>query len=139
MNKRGFTLVELLASIVILGILSTVAVISYRNSISNAEMTVFETYEKSLRSAADEYYMNILKSSNIEEIKKVPKNNTTSTLKISTLINNGYIDYIANPITPEDKCTDTSIYVTRHDEGSNISFEYQVCLLCDDYISEDCE
>ena len=44
MNKQGFTLVELLATIVIISIVSGIAVISYNSIIRQSSNSVFESY-----------------------------------------------------------------------------------------------
>lgn len=50
MNKKGFTLVELLAVIVILGLLATVAILSMSNVLENARK---DTYLANARAAID--------------------------------------------------------------------------------------
>ena len=41
MNKKGFTLVELLGVIILLGILATIAVVGYSNYLGNSKKKAF--------------------------------------------------------------------------------------------------
>lgn len=54
-NNKGFSLVELLAVVVILGILSGVAVIAYSRYSDRAKVQAFDTLASSAASAAEEY------------------------------------------------------------------------------------
>ena len=55
MNKKGFTILELLGAIVILGILSVMAIVGVSNLIQKSKMTDEEQYEKTLKQAAQSY------------------------------------------------------------------------------------
>lgn len=55
LNKKGFTLVELIVVIAVLGILATLAVPRITGIRENAEDTVIEANEKMLRNAAIMY------------------------------------------------------------------------------------
>lgn len=84
-NKNGFTLVELLATIAILGILATIAGISVSKILSKSKSDISEIQEKMIIEAAKAY---------AAENSGCRKNGCT--ISISTLINEGYLDEIEN-------------------------------------------
>jgi len=56
-NKKGFTLVELLAVIVIFSILSTIAVVGVSKSLDNSKKKLLVSSSKNLASAGEAYYI----------------------------------------------------------------------------------
>ena len=64
MKKNGFTLVELLAVITILGILATITVPIVTNIFQSASEDAFEDNAMSLSRAADNYYTSLTLDSN---------------------------------------------------------------------------
>lgn len=80
MNKKGFTLVELLAVMTILLAISVVAVINVSASLKRSEEKESESQEKLAINAAKIYFSN-----NNKMIE-------TSSVEISVLINEGYIE-----------------------------------------------
>jgi len=57
MNNKGFTMVELLATITILGILTITAVIAYTRYLDKSKVKSHDTLAKSAYHAAINYYM----------------------------------------------------------------------------------
>ena len=56
-NRKGFTLVEILAVVVILGILFTIGVTAYTRFIKKAKDDAYETMILSAKNAMDNYMM----------------------------------------------------------------------------------
>ena len=54
-NRKGFTMVELLASVAILGILSAIAIVSVGVILSNVDKKHYETQRKNMIIAAQSY------------------------------------------------------------------------------------
>ena len=52
MNKKGFTLVELLATIVIIALLAGIATVSYTSIVKQSSDRVFESYESTMHAEA---------------------------------------------------------------------------------------
>ena len=56
LNKKGFSLVEILVAILILGILSGLAVVSVSSMLQTAKEDYYDTIEKTIILAAQNYY-----------------------------------------------------------------------------------
>jgi len=57
LNKKGFSLVELLGAIVIMGVLTTVTIVGYSRYIDKSKKNSYQTMIQSARHAMDEYRM----------------------------------------------------------------------------------
>ena len=99
-NQRGFTLIELMIVITIIGILLSVAVVSYRQSVLHAKETVLKQDLFELRKAIDEYTY---------DKKKAPQ-------ALDDLVTAGYLHAI-----PKDPITDQPNWeVTQEDVMESI-------------------
>ena len=130
MNKKGYTLIELLAVIVIISLLGGIAVISYSSYQQNTAERVFKTYMDSMHEATIMYFL--------ENTSQVPtSNNPSKTIYLSDL----KIEPIKNPYDINDKCltnTNGNSYVeTSYIDKSNnkgiSGIKYKVCLICNKY------
>ena len=120
-NKNGFTLVELLAVIVIISLLAGIATVSYASLINQSNNKAFETYEDTMHAEAV-YKLTM-------HFDDVTFTNGKATLYLSDL----GIDPINNPINPNDKCVNSYVEVTKSHVNSVLSMHYKVCLICNDY------
>lgn len=134
MNNRGFTLMELIAVIVIVGLLSFVAISALSKNIEGSYKKTYKNFEQNLKSAAKDYY-------SIHTDLLVP-GGAADTVDAAELHDAGYLD---NLIDPKDKqaCDYTNSYVTTSasyaSAGSyNLSYTYTVCLVCPNYRSKTC-
>lgn len=94
-NKNGFTLVELLATIVILGIISVIAVVSITSIVNHSKVVECENIVLSLKSAVKEYVSDGRYSNN--------KIYDGAEIKVSTLMDDGYFSTkVTNPFTKKD-------------------------------------
>ena len=122
MNKHGYTMVELLAVIVIIGLLFTIATISYTSLINKSNNTVYESYMDAMHEAAITYVI----GHPVEDTKE-------EKVSLNQLISDNKIDYINNPKDNNDKWPGSYIEVKREDKNSVTNYEYNVCLRCNDY------
>ena len=119
-NNKGFTLVEVLGAIVILGILMGIAVASYSVYRDKANTTSYKLMEKNAISAAEEYFID---------------NPDEDVVSISKLVNESYLEPIQDPASKNDTCTGR-VYITRIDKSGEKSLEkntYKVKLRCKVY------
>ena len=86
MNKKGFTLVELLATVVILGVLITIASFSATMMINNAKKKAGAIAVTNLKEAAITYYkQNNIKLTKCNEGFMVDGDNTSSCINVNTM------------------------------------------------------
>lgn len=150
MNNKGFTLVELLATIVVLALVFGIVAINVQSFLTSTQDKVFTRYEETMKTAAIEY---------IVDTGDLPTTSIPVCVKLSTLTKNdptkkevAYLDPFENPGNSNDNCmTDSFVYVevdpdsanrNRTDDDGHIDnnkkYTYKVCLSCDNYKSEDC-
>lgn len=134
MNKKGFTMIELMATITLLGIMLTLAVVSVSKYLSKARNTVYRDYEDTLKNATTNYFLN--------HTGLLPEINDANGTKVlaKTLINEGYLENMKDPKNNSLSCNNNSyVIVTRKGNvGFNMNLEYKVCLVCSKYKSSSC-
>ena len=128
MNKSGYTMVELLAVIAIIGLLFTIATVSYSSLINKSNNTVYESYRDSMHMAIQTYVID-------NPIKDISEEKD-ATITLQELINKKKIDYINNPKDSNDKCLNSYVDIDRKDINEVINYKYKVCLICDSYNDE---
>lgn len=115
--KNGFTLVELLAVIVILSILITIVVISVNPILSSSKSSLSEIQKTNVERAAKTYYLREGMS------KEQAEGKTESCVNVSELISKGYVES-SEVIDPESK--DPMIGSVKITYASNqYTYEYQ--------------
>ena len=97
MNKKGFTLAELLAVIVIIAIISTIGYTSVSNSIEKSKEKSFEIAKKSIKEAAIQCYKEI-DDKNIEIPNKNISSSNYLTIEVQDLINYGFLSNEKNKL-----------------------------------------
>lgn len=127
MNKKGFSVIELIATIVIISIVSLVATVTVSFFIKKATDQTYKNIEETMKTAAQNYML---------------KGNDFDTITAENLIKNGFME---TPIDPKTKnsCYTKKSYVkankSKINQTTNDKYEYNVCLICGDYISDYCE
>ena len=131
-NKKGFTLIEILAVIIIIGIVALIAIPSITGYLNSSKETTFETYEKSMEDAAKNRIVNCLSSNGDCEL---PEGNQVLKTTLETLIEEGYIDNMKDTDS-ENFCDAVFSYVAV--KGEDVSdYTYKACLYCGDYATDD--
>lgn len=133
-NKKGFTLVELLATVTILGIISTLAVISVTEYIKKARDTTYNDHEKSMKGAASNFL--------IDHSGYIPNVNEKIVIDVERLIEEKYLTTLKDPKGDHDACDETSyVVVERHTNTThNLNIDYHMCLQCNGhYTSKACQ
>ena len=118
-NNKGFTLIEILATIVILGILSVAAVVGYSKYLQNARQKAYDVMAKSATDATAEYSM---------------EHTGVSMVTFSELTKGDYLEYPSDPSNKANACT--GIVTIAHNNGNVYSLdedEYFVTICCANY------
>ncbi len=133
MNKKGYTLIELLAVIAILGILMGLAYVGVSSYLRSTTKAVIDDYEKNLKTAATNY---LIKNSDM-----VPDVNQEVVLDAQELKDKGFLEEMMDPRNKNSSCVSGS-YVKVVNKGVvsyNRDLEYKVCLKCQSYKSDVCD
>lgn len=126
-NKKGFTLVELLAVFVILGVLLMIAIPAVNGYLKKGAKSYYQALETDVMASGKDYLLNY-KSLLPREI------GNSSVINIDELVNNKYIDEIKDE--DGNKCTGT---ITTVKTGKD-KYDYHICLDCgENYHSSETE
>lgn len=124
MKKNGFTLVELLGVIILLGVLSMIAVPVVRDLIKSSKKELYEEQIKQIEQG--------LKNWAHDNIFLLPDDNGVITLSLGQLAQSGHVNYkIENPKNNKCFSTESELTITKY----NNSYVYEV----KDVISTDCD
>ena len=120
MNRKGFTMVELLGAIVILGILMTLGMNTFFRQREKSSRKAYDMMHEGVYSAAEEYYMDSV--------------GDNSDVSVDKLVELDYLDGAADPWDKGGKCTGTVKKCLRNSNkksGDKIDlYEYVVTLKC---------
>lgn len=134
MNKKGFTMIELMATITLLGIMLTLAVVSVSKYLNKARNTAYRDYEKTLEGAATNYFL--------DHTGLLPEKGdaTGTTITANDLINGGYLTSMKDPKKKNATCDNGSFVkvIRKEDVGFNMDIEYKTCVVCGNYKSKGC-
>lgn len=121
MNKKGFSLVELLGTITIMGILMGLAITAYSRYINGTRKKAYETLVQSSISAMEEYIVD---------------HPTATTVTINDLYEKDYLERPTDPSSSENIC-DGKVTRTTTGAGGESSIlpdeNYTVVLCCINY------
>ena len=131
-NKRGFTVVELLVVLVILGILITLAYISVSKYLNQARDATYEDFEKNITSGVTNYL--------IDHTGSIPNEGESLVVDVEKLVCEGYIEDLQDPRESSKTCNLDSYAIVKrnNDTSSNMDIEYSACLKCSGYKSPAC-
>ena len=127
-NNKGFTFIELLAVIVLLGLLMTIGITSLSKYIKTSR-------EKSYRILSQSIY-EAYENCTIEgECSAPTPDNDIEFSELGELVNKGYLDNLKNPYKGKEDCTGSINISATENYDSSISeyvkYKYDVTLYCD--------
>ncbi len=145
MNQKGFTLVELLGVIIILGIISMIAIGSITSIFGQSHEKAYEAAESSMRDAAT----NLLTDCNsgfgdasLCTKYAIPKVNESIKIPLADLISGAYLNEVEDPTSDGNYCDTNASYVIvkQNTQANSYNFDlsYQACLSCAPYQTEGC-
>ena len=119
--KRGFTLVELLALLILLGVVSLIAIPSIGKILNRSREKARESTKNELIKAAKNYYA--------DNIRELPDDGSHKCLSVSEIEESGYIsnDDIVDPTT-EEKLTG---YVKIYFDNTYNQYTYEYVKSCE--------
>ena len=121
-NENGFSLVELLGVMVILGILISSSVIAYSRYSKKAKQQSYYTMAKSVTSSVEEYMMD---------------NGEVSQLEISELVKENYLKQTEDPGRKGKICKGNVKVLHKEGDGSTLNENsYKVRICCYNYTME---
>ena len=115
MKKNGFTLIELMAVITILVILSLIIVPIVDKNVKRSKDEMYDVQIENIRLAGINYYT--------DNITLRPKNGESTSISLSDLIDSDYIGSVVNPKTGKEFSENIMVKVTNN-SGKYI---YLVC------------
>lgn len=115
MNNKAFTLIELLAVVTILGILSVIIIPIIDKNIKTSKERTYKIVIENIKLSAQNYFS--------DNPKLKPLNDTFETVKLEELIKQGYIDKIKNPKTGKEFEEEINIQL----QNNSGKYTYVVC------------
>ena len=121
MNKKGFTLAELLVTFVIISLISGIGVIAYKSFFDVGESNYYKSLESNILLSANDYFQ--------DNRDMLPVADNYKEVLLSELVEKKYIEKVAS--SDGGECTGTVVAYR-----DNKKYAYEVCLVCENYQSE---
>ena len=119
MNKKGFTLVELLAVIVILALLALLTSTAITKIVKDSKQTLSDTQLNLIKSAAEMW--------GADNLDKLPDAGSCGYLTLANLQSEGFIDTVIDPKTKEEISGDLKIKIfTTTTSSGKLLTNYEV-------------
>ena len=132
MNKKGFTMLELLAVIIILSILMTIGYMAVSQYLGQAYDATYSDFEENIEAGAANYL--------IEHTGSIPNEGESIVIDVSKLICDGYVKELQDPMRDGQTCDLNSYVIVKRGNNTNFNMDvdYEACLKCSNYTSPAC-
>lgn len=140
MNQKGFTLVEILAAVTLLAVVSGLAIAGYVRYVDYAKKEAYDTLAKSVSVAAEDYVMTHpdVASKAIEEtsedgtIKYTINEDAAEKILIKDLIEEGYLNDASDPNNKSQNCNgQVMVGIVSFEEKETLdNYIYTVDICC---------
>ena len=142
MNKKGFTLIELIGVIVLLSLVTAIATLSLSNYLKQGREKSFEILINSFEDATLDVITSCLANPDSSEIcNRFELNDSIAGgtyITLGNLLDYNFIEDIKNPWKTSERCSRDSFVIAFRNDKNNLSFDYQTCLICGNHKSEGC-
>lgn len=133
MNNKGFTMVELIAVVALIAILSGVTISAVTRQMEKSKRKTYKTHEENLKRATTNYL------STHTELA----NSSSLIIKAQDLINEGFLEDLNDPVNKDETCNSKSyvIVTAKYDTAESYNINYdsnKICLICNSYKSPGC-
>ena len=128
-KEKGFTLVELLAVIVILGILAIIIVPSVANYVKDTKSQTYTSHENTMINSAKSMMIEAL-NGKVDFV--LPTNGQSKDITLKVLEENEFIKELDDPAGGVCSKNDSFVRVTNNSG----KFDYTVCLHCGTYVTD---
>ena len=133
MKKNGFTLIEVLAVIFILGVLALISIPIVNRYIKNSREKVYESYIETIEAAANNMYVECVTDNYSDCIE--PVRHSPVKITLNELIDKGYSDNLRVPNSTSTCDGNKSFVVVSNEDNSATNYEFVGCLFCGSYES----
>ena len=135
-TSSGFTLIEIIAAVIIIGVLALIIVPSVSGYIYNTRNAAYNAHETAMEEAAKSMTIEVI---NGKDNYALPRSGNFSNVSLKELVDKELIKSIQDPQTGE-KCNEEMSYVIIKALNEN-DFDYQACLYCGAYVtdSDECD
>ena len=127
-NNRGFTLIEVIGVVIILGIIAVIAISTYRSNERTFREEYYDSLVRTITDSGQEYFTDYrkYKPNTVLEARKVP---------LVTLETENYIETIKD-YKGEECNKDSYVLIVKEDRDN---YSYHTCLICesDEYSNTD--
>ncbi len=113
-NNKGFTLVEILGVVTILGIMMSLAIIGYTRYIESSKNKSYNFMAQSASQAAENYYMDYP---------------TVRTVTFQQLVEDQYLEPTIDPATKSEQCSGKVNITVDNTTGIDVN-SYEVIMCC---------
>lgn len=143
-DKKAFTLIEMLAVMILFSILLAIAVPAYYAYIERSQKGAYQSAEKALTTSAMDAMLDCVNNRGKEfcKNKRLPQSdNEYVKMTLEQLIKGAYMDPIHDPKNRSKYCSeeDSYAYVLKNPESEKGGYTYHACLVCGSYVSENCD
>ncbi len=142
MNKKAFTLMELLAVVILLAILTAMATGAYYAYLNKSREESFKMAEKTFMNDVQNAYADCLSGADNNFCNSHPDfGYQDEIIYLKELISTGYSERIKSPYNTDSYCDEDLSYIrvtTSNVSANNQDISYQVCLVCGDKKSSTC-
>ncbi len=141
MNKKGFTLIEVVIVILILGILVAVAVPLYVDYLEVAKKETYGVLEESMETATNDYLISNLNGAGDDSFstyEEVLLNGGLVNIPLRVLVESNRLPDVVDPAKHGSFCDYDSSYVRvlKFGNPSDINYKYDAYLECSEYTTD---